>query len=73
MRSKVKSLAWSPDSRYIAAGYQRALSIWAAEDGSFIAKLPGGPFAGWSPGNRSIASTTEDGSVRIWTRKDGPK
>lgn len=68
-RVPLKSLAWSPDSRYIVVADQHMISIWNAEDGTIV-QLANGTFACWSPDSRNIALTGKDGFVHIWTRID---
>ena len=64
-------LAWSADSQQIATGtYDGRLTLWNAQDGTFVALLHGHQSAieslAWSQTGNQLASASEDGSLLLW-------
>ena len=66
----VRSVAWSPDGRYIASGlYGGSVVVYDVVAGEVIAEYkPGGPIysVAWSPDGRYIASGLLNGNVVVY-------
>lgn len=65
------SVAWSPDSRFIAAGSQDGrMRIWKSSSGMQLLELPAhiGPIlkVAWSPDGSRLLSASQDGTAKIW-------
>jgi serine/threonine-protein kinase len=74
--AKVKVVAWSPDSLYLATGsFDTTVRIWDAQSGQVVRALYGHTDSvqgvSWSPDGRRLASTSDDGTVRIWDAQNG--
>jgi WD40 repeat protein len=69
--SRITSVAWSPNGKYIAsASYDKTVQIWNADNGQHILTYKG-HFArvnalAWSPDSTRIASASDDRSVQVW-------
>ena len=63
-------LCWSPDGRYVVvAGGEGHLQRVSAEDASVLAlgsHEPGLLAVSWQPGGKVLATSGQDGSVRLW-------
>jgi WD40 repeat protein len=71
-----RSVAWSPDGRYIVSGsYDTTLCIWHSHDGRLLSTLQGHSSrvnsVAWSPDGLRIASASDDRSIRTWDALDG--
>jgi len=68
---RIQSLAWSPDSRYLAAGTDSGrILLWDMANQVPIALLIGhksdvNGFS-WSPDGKQLASSSSDGTVLVW-------
>jgi len=66
----LSSLAFSPDTRYLAGAAGWAARIWDRSNGRQVAVLAGhtGRVTGvsWSPDGRFLITSSEDGSARLW-------
>lgn len=67
----VISLAWSPDSQWLAAASVAGpISIFYARDGALVCSLTGHKFGttaiGWSPDSAQFASAGQDGKIKLW-------
>ncbi len=78
-RRTVRSVCWSPDDRYLAAGsYDRQLRVFDTTSGRLVAMFSHPTSVGtvaWSPDGRWIATGSVDGNIRLWSfaeRKPGP-
>jgi WD40 repeat protein len=65
------TVAWSPDSRFLAVGSTgRELFVWNIEKGIPLAQLKGHKDIidqlAWSPDGRHLASVARDGTLNIW-------
>ena len=71
----VNSVAWSPDSKYIASGSYKNIKVWDTQSGTCIYTLEGHTkrvnSVSWSPDNRYIASGSGDNTIRIWDTSTG--
>jgi uncharacterized delta-60 repeat protein len=70
----VKSVAFSPDGRYIVAGSADTARVWEARTGKEIAKV----IHGWdvnsvafSPDGKYVVSGSDDNTVRVWETVTG--
>jgi WD40 repeat protein len=66
----VKSVAWSPDSKMIAAGsYDLSVAIWNVSEATRIARIQGPRLwprsASWSPDGTRIAVGSQDGTPAV--------
>ena len=65
------SLAWSPDSNYLATGTgDGIIRLWHVVSGEMIAEMKGHDkfvtYLEWSPLDERLVSAGADGRVRIW-------
>jgi len=70
---RIQSLAWSPDSQYLAAGTASGrIILWDMEKQIPIALLIGHKSEvtgfSWSPDGKQLASSSSDGTVLVWPR-----
>lgn len=70
----IRSLAWSPNGRYLAScGFDGLVAVWENQDGEFecIASLEGQQNevkgVAWSPSGALLASCSRDKSIWIWS------
>jgi WD40 repeat protein len=73
--SFIYSVAFSPDSEYIAASSQMSIRVWRLSDRKPIETFQGhrGPVRSiaFSPNSQVIASASEDRGARLWRLSDG--
>lgn len=75
----VRSIAWSPDGRIIAAaaGADRAIMFWDADDGTILRRLDLGDSSvaciAFSPDGKQLLSAGDDGTVWLWDVLNGKK
>lgn len=78
----VNGVAWSPDGRFLAAGFGQRLMgdvgearVWAAADGAEVAKLDGHRSTvlalAFSPDSTTLATGSADRDVRLWDAASG--
>ena len=70
-KQSVYGIAWSPDGQFLAAaGKERTIFVWDAEDGRLAHALTGnqGPVStvAWSPDGRMLASGSDENTISIW-------
>lgn len=76
-RAKVRSLAFSPDGRYIAttAGHSRYVWLWEAPTGKLVRKLSEGPAtmrsAAFLPDGRHVVGLHERSGGAVWDAETG--
>jgi serine/threonine protein kinase len=70
----IGSIAWSPNGKFIAAGYQSAtIRVWDTTTKSLDGAYAGVFNIAWSPDSKYIASSDDAGSILVWealTEKD---
>lgn len=72
----VRTVAWSPDGRYIAsAGRDMTVQVWEVTTGACIYTYHGHIdeiwSVAWSPDSRSIVSAGSDNAVEVWEATSG--
>jgi WD40 repeat protein len=74
--SSVYSVAWSPDSNYLATGsWDNTAKIWNAKTGTLLHTLIGHHgtvrSVAWSPDGNYLATGSYDRTAKIWDAKNG--
>src|SRR5262249_49171492 len=74
--AEVWSGGWAAEGMRLASGSaDRAVRVWAADDGRLLRTLTGHTSAvfsvAWSPDGTQLASGSYDQTVRVWAAKDG--
>ncbi len=68
----VKSVAWSADGAYIAAGADdRTVAVWNAGSGRQVVTYQAGDAVNsvaWSPSSGLLAAACADGNIYLWAR-----
>lgn len=71
----VRSVAWSPDSKYAASATEAIIRVWDASAGqnicSYREHIGQIRHMAWSPTAMRIASISEENKVRIWDASNG--
>ncbi len=72
----IQGIAWSPDSKRIAAGNNNNLvTVWNASTGKQLLLYSGHSDSveriAWSPDGKEIASASHDGTVQVWDASTG--
>ena len=67
----VKSVSWSPDSKYIASSsLDRTIRVWDTNTGTCIQSLKDHTSwvraVAWSPDSKYIASGSDDTTIKVW-------
>ena len=75
-KGNLRSLAWSPDGKWLATGATDKLArVWNAATGKIEHELSGhtGTIStlAWSPDGTNLASAAEDKTVRLWDPRTG--
>jgi WD40 repeat protein len=71
---EINIIAWSPDGKIIAAGYNdKIIRLWDAQKGKVSQTLKGHSAEvyglAWSPNGRMLASASADQTIRLWDLK----
>lgn len=72
--SGVSSVAFSPDSKYVASGGDNTARVWEAVTGKEIARMTHDSyvyFVSFSPDGKYIASGGHDSTARVWKSQTG--
>ncbi len=74
--SRVTSVAWSPDGRYLAsASYDKTVQVWDASNGKNILTYKRHSqhvnALAWSHDSKYLASASDDGTVQTWEARTG--
>lgn len=69
--SRITSVAWSPNGKYIASGsFDKTIQLWDASNGQNIRVYKGHmqriQALAWSPDSTRIASCSDDATIHIW-------
>lgn len=67
---RVRGVAWSPDSKTLAIGTERAVQLWDVSTGKLQATLQGATEQvyqlAWSPDGQLLAAGVADNTTRVW-------
>ncbi len=67
------SIAWSPDSKRVAAADDGKVRVWSGADGSLLEtfEAPTAHLVSWSPDGARLAAAGQNGVIWVWRVEDG--
>lgn len=74
-RRQVTSIIFTPDGRYMAAGFNGVVQIWDVQQRQLVRMIEGFERVvtcmAYSPGGNLLAAGTQDGQVWVWSTQTG--